>query len=100
MMKNLLLLLVLFVVTITSLVTISLFAKEEPYKAGVSAELDRAVIRALGIYKEKKDFGYDFSNGPCLTNDLLPDWVVDTVHNPRSNIDDLPENQCQAFREG
>ncbi len=31
----------------------------------------------------------------------LPDWVCDIAHSPRqSEIDDLPENQCSAYREG
>jgi len=72
----------------------------ESYKPGLSPELDQAVNQASEVFEEKKKLGVDFSDGPCLTNDLLPNWVVDLAHNPRLEIDDLPENQCQAFLEG
>ena len=44
----------------------------------------------------------DLSNGPCLANPIegLENWVCDIAHNPRIEIDNLPENQCSAFREG
>ena len=40
------------------------------------------------------------SNGPCLSNELMPDWVADIAHDPRLPVDNLPENQCSAFRDG
>ena len=44
----------------------------------------------------------DLTNGPCLLNPIqeLSDWVCDVAHSPREPVDDLPENQCSAFREG
>jgi hypothetical protein len=42
----------------------------------------------------------DFSCGPCLSDALMPDWVLDVAHNPRQAMDDLPSNQCPSFREG
>ena len=42
----------------------------------------------------------DLSNGPCLSNEIISDWVCDVAHLPRQSVDDLPENQCQDFREG
>jgi hypothetical protein len=46
--------------------------------------------------------GQNLTNGPCLLNPIseLPDWVCDVTHSLRQSIDNLPENQCQAFREG
>jgi len=61
---------------------------------------DEAMRLAKQLYEQKKSQGMDFSNGPCLTNTLMPDWVVDIAHNPREAIDDLPDNQCSAFRDG
>jgi len=55
---------------------------------------------AKKLYQEDKAKGLDFSNGPCLTNKLVDDWVVDVAHNPRQPIDNLPENQCADFRQG
>jgi len=44
--------------------------------------------------------GQDFDQGPCLSNQIAPDWVCDVAHEPRQPIDDQPENQCSAFRNG
>ena len=30
----------------------------------------------------------------------MPLWVADIAHDPREDIDDEPENQCQRYREG
>jgi len=59
-----------------------------------------AVAKAKALYLQEKLQGKDFSQGPCLAEDLLPGWVADIAHNPREPIDDLPENQCQAYRQG
>lgn len=40
------------------------------------------------------------SSGPCLSEKIANDWVCDVAHNPRQEIDNLPENQCTAFRTG
>lgn len=86
---------------IASLATVILVEKKpEEYKPGVSAELDRAVNQAKAVYRQKKLLGYDFSSGPCLTNDLIPDWVADLAHLPRQSEDNLPQNQCPAYLEG
>jgi hypothetical protein len=95
------------VITLTALVTVfgnnhNPFERKikNSYKPGVDIIADGAVNQAKKVYLQKKDLGIDLSDGPCLTNDLLPDWVVDVVHNPRQNIDNFPENQCAAFTEG
>lgn len=70
------------------------------YQVGVSTEDDLAVQEAKQVYAREKQMGTDFSNGPCLTNDLMQDWVADTVHSPRIEVDDQPQNQCRAYLEG
>ena len=48
-----------------------------------------------------KDTNIDLSKGPCLLNPIPnTDWVCDVAHNPRQAIDNLPENQCSAYRSG
>jgi hypothetical protein len=46
----------------------------------------------------------DYANGPCLSDNSsdwnVSDWVCDIAHSPRQDVDNLPENQCSAFREG
>ena len=55
------------------------------------------IEKAKDFYIEKKNLNMDFSNGPCLTNELETDWVLDLVHNPHQPQDDLSQNQCPAF---
>lgn len=70
------------------------------YKPGIWPEADQAVAQAQYLYNKAKDQGVDFKNGPCLSNALIPGWVLDLAHNPREPVDDLPENQCKAYLEG
>jgi len=44
--------------------------------------------------------GIEAKDSPCLSNEIIPDWVCDIAHNPRQSVDDELENQCSAFREG
>lgn len=64
------------------------------------ADKDLAIAKAKELWRAKFIMGEDLSNGPCLSNEAVPDWVADIAHNPRQAIDDLPENQCSAYREG
>ena len=59
-----------------------------------------AIKRAMDLYRQKVAQGADLSRGPCLAEEVVPDWCVDIAHNPRQPVDDLPENQCASFREG
>ncbi len=46
-----------------------------------------------------KNYNYEFlDKSPCLSNEIEPDWVCDVAHSPRQAIDNLPENQCEAWR--
>lgn len=51
-----------------------------------------------------KSYDKNLSNGPCLSGNnpdwTVNDWVCDVAHSLRQPVDDLPENQCSAFREG
>ncbi|MEM4703339.1 MAG: hypothetical protein QXP53_02555 [Candidatus Pacearchaeota archaeon] len=45
--------------------------------------------------------GRNLSNGPCLLDPMSNSaWVCDIAHTPRQNIDNLLENQCNAYRNG
>ena len=44
--------------------------------------------------------GTNLSNGPCLSNQIADDWVCDVAHSPREQVDNNPDNQCPAFRQG
>ncbi len=70
------------------------------YKPGTSHELDTAINQSRYIYQLRKSQNADFTSGPCLSNALIPDWVLDIAHSPRQPIDDRPANQCSALLEG
>lgn len=60
----------------------------------------QAVEKAKLLWQKAKDEKQDLSNGPCLSDEIIPDWVADIAHQPRIPADDLPENQCSSYREG
>jgi len=98
--REFLFILTLLVILITASVVWQGNKKDGEYKPGVSMENDRAVNTALMVYESQKKRKVDISNGPCLSNDLLDDWVADLVHEPRIPEDDLIENQCSALLNG
>jgi len=66
-----------------------------------------ALEKAKEVYQQANSQALDLSNGPCLSNYLHGNidypqtvWVLDIAHNPRQAVDDLPENQCSAYRDG
>ncbi len=61
---------------------------------------DLAVIKAKELWRIQFQMGADLSAGPCLSNSVIPDWVADIAHSPRQKVDDKPENQCSAYRDG
>ena len=67
---------------------------------------EKALQAAQELYAQAVDADADLSSGPCLSNGLFSgvspedQWVVDIVHAPRLDIDNLPANQCAAYRNG
>jgi PBP1b-binding outer membrane lipoprotein LpoB len=47
--------------------------------------------------RDAKKAGADLGSGPCLSNNISKDWVCDVAHNPRADVDSIPENQCSAY---
>ena len=66
----------------------------------ITAERELAVSAAKELWRIQKLQGSGFSNGPCLSNSVIPGWVADIAHNPRTEVDDKAENQCSAYRDG
>jgi hypothetical protein len=62
-------------------------------------ERERAIAAAHLAYEEAVAEGRDLTDGPCL-GVVLEGWVADVAHDPRQEVDDRPENQCEAFRSG
>lgn len=98
--REFLFILTLLVIVITAFFVWESNKKDGEYKPGISAINDRAVNTALMVYESQKKIKKDISDGPCLSNDLMDDWVADLVHEPRILEDDLIENQCAAFIDG
>lgn len=98
MPKNLLLSLTLGVILITAYLTL---VTNGGFSGSLSKnEIDTAINQAKFLYQQEKERNRDFSNGPCLSEALLPDWVLDIAHNPRLPIDNLSDNQCLTYLEG
>lgn len=64
------------------------------------SERDRAIRLAKELYERKKREGVDLAQGPCLSEEIVPDWCVDIAHEPRMAVDNLPQNQCRSYRTG
>lgn len=63
-------------------------------------ERAKAIAKAEERYLQLQAAGADFSAGPCIAEELMPDWAADVAHDPRTAEDDLAENQCRSYREG
>lgn len=79
-----------------------------PLSGTFEKEKEIAIQNAKIMFERQKNQIKDISRGPCLgeitgSNGAeidMPDWVVDIAHSPRQAIDNKPENQCEAYREG
>ena len=98
MPKNLLLVLALTIILLTGYLTLTINSGIP--KPVAKSEVETAINQAKYFYKIKKESVEDLAAGPCLSDALMPNWVLDIAHNPRLPIDDLPENQCPSYREG
>lgn len=89
------------------------FEEKTPFSVDTTDTVEsNPVALCIALCQEKLEAGVDLSNGPCLANEMKykpmgsqqekikEDWVCDVAHDPREDIDDLPENQCSYFREG
>lgn len=58
---------------------------------------DTATAACIKKCEAALNAGQNLSNGPCLSNEIIKDWVCDVAHSPRQAVDNLPENQCPAY---
>lgn len=87
---------------VASIFGISFGTKPISAPAGVQERSDRelAIEKAEELFEQKLAEGMDMNDGPCLSDEIIPDWVVDVAHSPREPVDNLSKNQCSAYREG
>ncbi len=65
------------------------------------AQKTAAIINCQELCQTKLSTnGIQAEDSPCLSNEVVPDWVCDIAHSPRQDVDNLPANQCEAFRTG
>ena len=98
MPKDKLFLLVLIVILSSSYLT--MLISTSFFKQVSKSEVDSAINQARLVYSVKLKSGEDMELGPCLSDALMTNWVLDIVHNPRQEVDDLEENQCPSFVQG
>lgn len=68
----------------------------------VPAQEQTLINACIQACQNAKAQGTNLESGPCLLNPMPQNnsWVCDVAHNPRQEIDNLPENQCSAFTHG
>jgi hypothetical protein len=56
----------------------------------------------IAVCKAALNAGLSLQDGPCLLDPSpdAPDYACDIVHSPSQPVDDLPQNQCQSYRNG
>ena len=100
MKKTLILLLVLLLLPACGRMSKTEKSSEIPKASQEMTTREEAISQAKIVYEIYKSEGTDLSHGPCLTNNLIPNWALDIVNQPRTEADDLPENQCKSYLEG
>jgi len=58
---------------------------------------DTAAAACVARCEDALNAGENLSNGPCLSNEIIKNWVCDVAHSPRQAVDNLLENQCSAY---
>ena len=84
----------ILLLVLIGLVFVSLCAQQSTQDVQQQA-IDACIEECENIELEEIDIG------PCLFDPIpeLPDWVCDIAHDPRQDVDNLPENQCSAYRD-
>ncbi|MCJ7740504.1 hypothetical protein MUP32_04285 [Candidatus Microgenomates bacterium] len=65
-----------------------------------TSDRDLAIEKGKQLFSQLKTKGTSLENGPCIAEEIIPDWCVDVAHDPRQEVDNQPENQCQSYRQG
>ncbi|MGC8812605.1 MAG: hypothetical protein ACP5O8_03430 [Candidatus Aenigmatarchaeota archaeon] len=60
-------------------------------------EVETAKEACIKACREAKAEERNLNDGPCLSNEIIKNWVCDVAHSPREPIDDIMENQCPEY---
>lgn len=80
--------------------TVETLTDLDKVQAGQQAKKDLAVAQCQSLWQQRFAAGEELSGGPCLSEEIIPDWSCDIAQRLRSAADDRPENQCQAYLQG
>ncbi len=61
------------------------------------SDINNATLSCVSLCREMLNNGENLSRGPCLSNEIIDNWVCDVAHSPRTVEDNNPENQCSAY---
>ena len=70
------------------------------YLWNLNARQSAVAESCANLCKKQLNESKSLSSGPCISEEIANNWVCDAAHKPRQDIDNLPENQCNAFRNG
>ncbi len=100
-MKNSIFALFLFATFLFGCISMSSYAQPKLVGSNETKSMEQqAIDNCISLCAKEKSNGVNLSNGPCLSNEIVSDWVCDVAHNPRQDIDNNPTNQCSAFGSG
>lgn len=63
----------------------------------ITSLADQAKTKCIQLCQSKLQQGINLAPGPCLSNEIVSDWVCDVAHDPRQEVDNDPANQCPQF---
>jgi hypothetical protein len=87
-------------ILLVAIIFVSGCAKLETVKEGPN--LSDRLTSCVYACQKALNASRNLDAGPCLL-DPFPqdsDWVCDVANSPRQDVDNLAENQCQAYRNG
>lgn len=58
---------------------------------------DEAVAACQDACQQARQQGAQLDDGPCLWEGEVDNWICDVAHNPRTEVDDDPANQCPNY---
>lgn len=71
--------------------------KKGPFE-GAENIAENPIAKCITLCHDTLRAEENLSNGPCLSNNISANYVCDVAHEPRAEVDNLPENQCEAYR--
>lgn len=77
-------------ITIITILSVLIFG----CKQDISSDSDEATRKCQELCKKHLQLDFDISKGPCLAEEIIPDWVCDVS---LSSVDDEDE-MCQNLR--